>query len=272
MAAPVAVPAAIGFALRWGIRKVLTAAMAILTDIGADSDTDIEDIEDTTDKEDTGDVTTVPGSKEQDRQDGETRPSPEPTADTDTTTEPDTTSDADTRTDTDARTRECDEEEECNDCKPVDGFIFQPLNRNYHTGGGDWVFYQLYVANMGGGPIFAMVNGKIQEWKYRGVDFDGFWSNSCTLVEAKKGYERFFVVDDEGIITPRNIPFMESILEGFHDEADSQLVAIADSRPSATLRWYFSEKTVYLYFKIRYSFSGKNIESHFLPYSYSMYR
>lgn len=123
---------------------------------------------------------------------------------------------------------------------------------------------------MGGNPIFSMANGKVQEWKYNGVDFDGFWSYSCTLIEAKKGYESFFVRANDGSWMPGRVPFMQDTLDGFLDEANSQLIAIEDSRPSATLRWYFSAQPTYQYFQRRFRLSRMEIESNFYPYSDTM--
>ncbi|MBY5942402.1 restriction endonuclease fold toxin 5 domain-containing protein [Halomonas sp. DP5N14-9] len=171
-------------------------------------------------------------------------------------------------TDVGVRTKEC---EDCNDCKPRDGYIHQPYSRNYQVGGGDWVFYQLFIANMGGGPFFGMANGRLQEWKYNGVDFDGFWSNSCTLVEAKKGYDKFLIKKGK-IWQPKDIPFMISTIDSFRIEAQSQIDAIEDSIPPATLRWYFSAHPTYLYFRKLFKGSRLGIECQFLPYSDSMTR
>lgn len=242
MAVPV-----VGFFVRWGVEKIAgrvaaAGAGAILGDAVTDTDTSVDGIEAT------GDVV------------GEA--SPEGVADPtneDARPVPGST--------TDARTEEC---EDCNDCKPRDGYIFQPSNRNYHTGGGDWVFYQLYIANMGGNPIFSMANGKVQEWKYNGVDFDGFWSYSCTLIEAKKGYESFFVRANDGSWIPGKVPFMGESLNAFLEQADEQSMTIGDNRPTASLRWYFSAQPTYQYFQELFRLSFIEVDCYFYPYSDTM--
>ncbi|MBY6029742.1 restriction endonuclease fold toxin 5 domain-containing protein [Halomonas sp. DP8Y7-1] len=241
MAAP-AFPIAVWLAEK-AAEVVTAAAVAVYIAIVIDDETDLEDLEDF------GDIagpTTEGGTEEsQDQsQDAESIPG--------------------STTDVGTRTEEC---EDCNDCKPRDGYIHQPLNRNYHVGGGDWVFYQLYIANMGGGPFFNMVGGRIQEWRYNGVDFDGFWSSSCTLVEAKKGYERFLSIDENGIIREGKVPFMITTIRNFITEAQAQVDAIAGSKPLATLRWYFSAQSVYLYFLDMFESRDMKIECYFLPYS-----
>ncbi|MCA0973659.1 restriction endonuclease fold toxin 5 domain-containing protein [Halomonas denitrificans] len=262
MAAP-AFPIAVWLAEK-AAEVVTAAAVAVYIAIVIDDETDLDDLEeigdvadgetDLEDLEETGDVTD-PAPKEetggsQDQTQG-AKPIPAATSNVG------------------VRTEEC---EDCNDCKPRDGYIYQPLNRNYHIGSGDWLFYQLFIANMGGGPFFNMVDGKIQEWKYNGVDFDGFWSSSCTLVEAKKGYEKFLIRGNDGEWIPGRAPFMETVLDNFNNEAELQIFALNDSRPQAKLRWYFSADPTYQYFQIIFELKDMQIETYLFPYVESLMR
>ncbi|WP_240613777.1 Tox-REase-5 domain-containing protein, partial [Salinicola acroporae] len=111
------------------------------------------------------------------------------------------------------------------------------------------------IANMGGGSTFAIVGpNRIEEWRFNGVDFDGFWSASCTLVEAKYGYRQFLEQDWLGRWQPREIvnsqsqgkqlDFMASTLADFPRQADRQYAAIESHIPPASLVWYFSDGVV----------------------------
>lgn len=143
--------------------------------------------------------------------------------------------------------------EDCNDCQPRQRGEKFVAGRRFDTGDGKWPDYQLKIANKGGDPHFTIVgHNRIQEWKFAGVDFDGFWSPSCTLVEAKYGYRQFLEQDLDGIWGPKEIvnsrgqrlDFMATILDDFPRQAGKQQKAIEGNMPPAQLLWYFSDDIV----------------------------
>ncbi|MDH4571510.1 hypothetical protein CUR86_02870 [Salinicola acroporae] len=157
-----------------------------------------------------------------------------------------------------------DTNEDCNDCEPRKrGYKFVPSGRNFNTGDGNWPEYQLKIANMGGNPIFSIVGpNKIEEWKFNSVDFDGFWSASCTLVEAKYGYGSWLERNIEGEWQPRSIPFMSKLIDSFISEASAQSVAIRKNMPPATLNWFFSDSHVKELTEDEFSETGLIISCH----------
>ncbi|SPJ33565.1 Tox-REase-5 domain-containing protein [Kushneria phyllosphaerae] len=145
-----------------------------------------------------------------------------------------------------------DTNEDCNDCEPRKRGNKFIAGRRFETGDGRWPEYQLKIANMGGGPHFATVGpNRIEEWKF-GVDFDGFWSASCTLIEAKYGYRRFLEQDLDGEWGPRlivnsrgkRLDFMSKTINGFPVQARQQYYTIEGNMPPAQLLWYFSDEVV----------------------------
>ncbi|WP_353980135.1 Tox-REase-5 domain-containing protein [Salinicola endophyticus] len=146
-----------------------------------------------------------------------------------------------------------DTNEDCNDCEPRKRRSIFIAGRRFETGDGRWPEYQLKIANMGSGPTFAIVGpNRIEEWQFNGVDFDGFWSARCTLVEAKYGYRQFLEQDWLGRWQPREIvnsqgnrlDFMSKALDEFPVQASRQQGAIANNIPPAQLSWYFSDNVV----------------------------
>ncbi|KFF50094.1 hypothetical protein GY26_03900 [Gammaproteobacteria bacterium MFB021] len=124
------------------------------------------------------------------------------------------------------------------------------------------------IANMGGGPTFAIVGpNRIEEWRFSGVDFDGFWSASCTLVEAKYGYRQFLEQDLDGEWGPREIfnrsgrrlDFMTSTLEDFPRQAGRQQKTIDSNMPPASLIWYFSDEVVRNYVRRTFELRGVSV-------------
>lgn len=158
-----------------------------------------------------------------------------------------------------------DTNEDCNNCEPRKRGNTFVAGRRFETGDGRWPQYQLQIANMGGGPAFAIVGpNRIEEWRFGGVDFDGFWAASCTLVEAKYGYRQFLEQDWLGRWRPREIvnsggqklDFMLKALEMFPEQASKQLRAIQPNMPPAQLLWYFSDEVVRDYVAERFANSG----------------
>jgi len=72
--------------------------------------------------------------------------------------------DASSQSDSDTRARpvagvvtNTDTNEDCNDCEPRKRGSTFVAGRRFDTGDGHWPEYQLQIANMGGGPFFAIV-------------------------------------------------------------------------------------------------------------------
>lgn len=146
-------------------------------------------------------------------------------------------------------------EDNCNNCGPKAGSK-ERIKRTFKTGDGHWAEYQIQIANMGGYPHFAILGKNlVEEWKYRGTWFDGFWEFECTLVEAKHGYRTFLKRNDEGAWVPRTIvnsrgeslDFLAKGLMDFTTAATRQMLLLADNTPPTTLIWFFSDVEVWRY-------------------------
>ncbi len=113
-----------------------------------------------------------------------------------------------------------------------------------------------YQQRIGGMPTASMA-GHITEWKWMGVDFDGFESGQCLLKEAKARYDQFF--DEFG--DPKewwkgDEPIMA--------EAAAQSV-VAKPQPPVQLRWHFMQPMSYRFFSKVFSAMRLPIETVFEP-------
>jgi hypothetical protein len=81
------------------------------------------------------------------------------------------------------------------------------------------------------------------EWSFSGVDFDGFWSKNCTLVEAKARYDQFF---SRATLEPKWFFDTFSAPRIIVQAKTQSTVAIPN--PPAGLNWYFMEPMSYGYF------------------------
>lgn len=145
---------------------------------------------------------------------------------------------------TDATTKE---RKKCKDCPPDKG---QKTIRN-HKWGPEVVAYQFRICGLPFGDNW------ITEWKFAGVDFDGFDSGECLLKEAKSTYDQFF--DDFGYLKPY-WQGEEAILK----QASSQS-GVALPQPPVQLRWYFMEPKSYRYFSKIFAAAKFPIETVFQP-------
>ncbi|WP_218145923.1 Tox-REase-5 domain-containing protein, partial [Pseudomonas agarici] len=75
------------------------------------------------------------------------------------------------------------------------------------------------------------------EWQYNGVDFDGFWRQKCTVVDAKGKYAKH--IDSEG--KPRRGFPREVMFPAFEKELNRQKTAIEHAHPQAKIEWHFME-------------------------------
>ncbi|WP_218145948.1 Tox-REase-5 domain-containing protein, partial [Pseudomonas agarici] len=77
------------------------------------------------------------------------------------------------------------------------------------------------------------------EWQYNGVDFDGFWRQKCTVVDAKGKYAKH--IDPETGEPRKGFP-KEIMFPAFQKEMKRQQAAISNAAPQAKLEWHFMEK------------------------------
>ena len=90
------------------------------------------------------------------------------------------------------------------------------------------------------------------EWNFQGIDFDGFKSQGCLLLEAKALYDQFF----ESATEPKFF-FEYTGLQKILDEAGRQSKVI-DASPPSELHWYFMQPLSRAYF-------AKQFRESFLP-------
>ncbi|WP_017132536.1 Tox-REase-5 domain-containing protein [Pseudomonas agarici] len=168
----------------------------------------------------------------------------------------------------------CDNEEntaDCNQCKLTEGLLAPPkARRNISDNNLVNYQYQIYIANLHAAPerfglclngtdellteldfsVFASLkrfvlggtplkpeNMNILEWQYNGVDFDGFWRQKCTVVDAKGKYAKH--IDSEG--KPRRGFPREVMFPAFEKELNRQKTAIEHAHPQAKIEWHFME-------------------------------
>ncbi|MCU6502291.1 restriction endonuclease fold toxin 5 domain-containing protein [Rugamonas sp. A1-17] len=148
------------------------------------------------------------------------------------------------RTDAQAKSKE-----KCKDCAPDKG---TPSLRNTAGWSDDAITYQMRIAQMPPAPA-----GFLTEWKFSGVDFDGFDSSQCMLKETKAKYDQFF--DDFG--DPREWWKGD---EPIMTQATAQSV-VAKPQPPVQLRWHFMQPKSYRFFSKVFSAMRLPIETVFQP-------
>jgi hypothetical protein len=98
------------------------------------------------------------------------------------------------------------------------------------------------------------------EWNFSGVDFDGFWSKDCTLVEAKARYDQFFskeTLEPKWFFDTFGAPRMIA-------QAKTQST-VANPNPPVGLNWYFMEPISYGYFSIIFADQFPTIKVYLQP-------
>lgn len=97
------------------------------------------------------------------------------------------------------------------------------------------------------------------EWSFKGIDFDGFKSQACMLLEAKARYDQFF--NGEG--KPKFF-FEFTGLAKMMTQATTQSGIVETSLP-ASLHWHFMQPLSYRYLTEAFQESFFPIETHFTP-------
>ena len=132
-----------------------------------------------------------------------------------------------------------DKNSDCNKCHPANGQKAASTNRYVTDSNRINYEYQLYIANLHASAKhrFGWASGVPEEWLYKNTEFDGFWEDQCTLVEAKGRYKQF--------LKPNGAQrdFAKHIFEGFNAQAARQLQAAAPL-PPAWLKWFCMEAEV----------------------------
>ncbi|WP_226383131.1 restriction endonuclease fold toxin 5 domain-containing protein [Burkholderia savannae] len=115
--------------------------------------------------------------------------------------------------------------ESCKKCPPDAG---TRVRRNH---GVNWNSYR-YQARITGFPFDIEACRWSEEWRWLGVDFDGFQPGECLLQETKGNYDQF--IDTDG--RPKRF------FAGFFDMSEQILnqSIVVNSNPPARLMWYFA--------------------------------
>ncbi|WP_371765335.1 restriction endonuclease fold toxin 5 domain-containing protein [Massilia sp.] len=116
----------------------------------------------------------------------------------------------------------------CDKCPPDGGML---VKRNWSMS----EVSRAYQARISGFAPYT-------EWNFQGIDFDGFKSQGCLLLEAKALYDQFF----ESAIEPKFF-FEYTGLKKILDEAGRQSKVI-DSSPPSQLHWHFMQPLSRAYF------------------------
>jgi hypothetical protein len=115
--------------------------------------------------------------------------------------------------------------ESCKKCPPEAGEKY----RRKH--GANWNAYR-YQARITGFQFDTEACLWSEEWKWLGIDFDGFQPGECLLQEAKGNYDQFI----DG-----SIPGADDFFKGFdtmESQAFDQAMEVMEN-PPARLKWYF---------------------------------
>lgn len=138
--------------------------------------------------------------------------------------------------------------EKCKECPPDKG--------SQHTrtfpASKPWVEYQARIGGMPYGPTFIL------EWRFNGVDFDGFVSAECLLKEAKGSYDNFF--NDWGEV----LKWWEHNVEELMKEISRQSLA-ALPRPPVRLEWFWQQPMSYRYFSRVLGPIAPDVPHHYHP-------
>ncbi|WP_321865379.1 restriction endonuclease fold toxin 5 domain-containing protein [Paraburkholderia tropica] len=113
----------------------------------------------------------------------------------------------------------------CKKCPPDTGF------RHKRKHGVNWNAYR-YQNRITGFPFDEENCRWSEEWKWLGIDFDGFEASACLLQEAKGNYDQFL----DG-----SIPKADKWFAGF-DTMQQQIIdqgSVVRANPPARLIWYF---------------------------------
>jgi hypothetical protein len=107
--------------------------------------------------------------------------------------------------------------------------------------------YQHFVCRLPHEPVAR----RIMEWQFAGYSWDGIEVVTCTLLEAKYGYDEFLEDDWQGGLPRLKTWAIKAGIQVFVDlvtQAGEQAARIAPFRPEVSLRWVFSHQRPMIYF------------------------
>ncbi|ATB37090.1 hypothetical protein CYFUS_002511 [Cystobacter fuscus] len=139
----------------------------------------------------------------------------------------------------------------CPQCPARNGMVM-PVNHHMSP---DARLYQAHV-----NQIFGTGIPPGSEWVYMGVDFDGFQSATCTLLETKAKYEQFL---DPG----SNYTRWRYWYEGDRDFLSQALrqKAVAQPCPPILLHWHFLQLLVKQFAEAEFLTAGLQIQCFLTP-------
>ncbi|WP_454688232.1 restriction endonuclease fold toxin 5 domain-containing protein [Achromobacter aloeverae] len=135
--------------------------------------------------------------------------------------------------------------ERCRKCPPDAGYA-ENINRGMPPGARK---YQGYVTGRPYGiEPYDDRRGWNEEWRWNGVDWDGFVPNQCLLQEAKANYDIFF----------ERWAVKSGALDDLKEQLTRQAAALRPY-PSTRLRWYFQTPKAYAFMQA--ALIANNVES-----------
>jgi len=105
---------------------------------------------------------------------------------------------------------------------------------------------------MPNGPTF------IDEWAFAGINFDGFFSAQCLLVDAKGAYDQFFDMWGQPLDW-----WAYNVQEAIKEISGQSLAA--RPRPPVRLEWFWQEPISYRYFSKILTPVAPDVPHHFEP-------
>jgi hypothetical protein len=106
--------------------------------------------------------------------------------------------------------------------------------------------YQHFVCRLPHEPVAR----RIMEWQFAGYSWDGIEVVTCTVLEAKYGYDERYLEDDWAGGRPKPLPWALAarIFPRLVTQAGQQLGHLAPFRPDVGLKWLFSHQRPSIYF------------------------
>lgn len=133
----------------------------------------------------------------------------------------------------------------CQKCPPDCGYL---VGRNWNMSENSRV-YQARITGFAPGT----------EWHFEGVDFDGFKSAMCLLLEAKGFYDQFFGKDGSpklffGLFGEKKIMAQARVQSG-----------VVWTSPPALLQWHFQQPISFAHFARKFGSSLLPIQAFYTP-------
>ena len=162
------------------------------------------------------------------------------------------TTGADVEADITARVKEETCKENCDDCRPAqDGqaewVAYSNVDKSPSMSRVEAANYQAFVSGFPHDPA----GRRIIEWYWSGTPhWDGIIAASCTLLEAKHGYDEGYFEEgwNGGDIIPLGWVIGAGIFTGMVAQCAAQIGRMSSAQPPANLLWVFSRQRPMIYF------------------------